>query len=161
MRALVGLVVVIAACDQGAPPPTPAPSLKRPHTVARTTVHLDDALPAHGIVLHIYGIGGDDLVAVDTDASTVRSAQHGFDVPKPTERTRPLSAGDRGLLLSLADAAWREEPNGHAPDVTDIGSHLAIADGDDVFVASGTIFWAPWRPAAALLVTALDVAAAR
>jgi len=166
MRTLVGLVaVLVAACDQGAPPPAPVapvapvapPAIPRPHTVKRSTAKLDDALPAHGLALHIYGIGGDDLTVVDTDAGTLRYVDHPmFQDRKPTDRTVKLTGDERALVITLADAAWREEPNGHTPNVTDVGSYLEIGDGDDVFVAKGTLFEGPWRPAAGMLMIALD-----
>jgi hypothetical protein len=190
MRAFVALVVVLAACDQGAstpapvpaptrpvpapPPPTPPtpptpppiqpappppPPAPRPHTQSRRTTQLEDALPRHGITLHEYGLGGDDLVVIDSDAKTLRYIEHpSFNDRKPKNSARKLGDSELAKLAALADAAWRENPVGHTPSVTDARSYLQIGDGDDVFVANGTVFEAPWRPAGGKLVEAIIAA---
>lgn len=130
--------------------------MPRPHTQSRRSTHLDDALPKHGITLHIYGLGGDSLVVIDSDAKTLRYAQHSMlGDHKPKDTTRTLGDAEIARLTLLADAAWRENPVGQTPSITDVASKLAIGDGDDVFVANGTMFEAPWRPAAGRLVDAI------
>jgi hypothetical protein len=185
MRACVALLVVLAACDQGAstpapvpvpvpvptkpvpPPPPPAPPAPpappptpppppRPHTQSRRNTHLDNALPTHGISLHEYGIGGDDLVVIDADAKTLHYVEHSMFADRaPKDTRRKLTDAELARFTALADAAWRENPVGTTPSVTDVHSYLEIGDGDDVFVADGTLFEAPWRPAAGRLVNAI------
>jgi hypothetical protein len=138
------------------PSPPPPPPVKRPHTQTRRNVQLDDALPKHGIALHEYGMGGDDLVVIDADAKTLHYVEHPmFADRKPKDTTRALTAAEIARFTALADAAWRENPVGDTPRITDVASHLEIADGDDVFTANGTMFEAPWRPAAGRLVEAI------
>jgi hypothetical protein len=185
MRGLVALLAVLAACEQGppapetrveppapalttpapppvtpppvTPPPPPAPPpAKRPHTQPRRSAHLNDELPKHGIALHEYGMRGDDRVVIDADAKTLRYVEHPTVTDhKPKDTTRALTTAELARFTALADAAWREQPVGDTPRITDIRSHLEIADGDDVFVADGTMFEAPWRPAAGRLVEAI------
>lgn len=181
MRGLVALLAVVVACEQSpqeppaprveppapaltnpVPPPppvtpvTPTPPPKRPHTHVRRTTHLNDELPQHGIALHEYGIGGDDLVVIDADAKTLRYVDHRTLVDhKSKDATRPLTTAELARFTTLADATWREDPVGDTPRITDVRSYLEIADGDAVFVADGTRFEAPWRPAAGRLVEAI------
>jgi hypothetical protein len=136
--------------------PAPPPPAPRPHTQSRRHTALNDALPNHGIALHEYGLGGDDLVVIDADAKTLRYVEHPtMSDRKPTDSTRKLGDTEIARFTTLADAAWRENPVGHTPSVTDVHTYLEIADGDDVFVADGTLFEAPWRPAAGRLVEAI------
>jgi hypothetical protein len=101
-------------------------------------------------------MGGDNLVVIDTDAKTVHYVAHTmFGDHKPTDTTRALTSAEVARFTALADEAWRENPVGTTPSVTDVGSYLAIGEDDDVFTANGTLFEAPWRPAAGRLVNAL------
>ena len=117
---------------------------------------LKDQLPRHGIALHVYGMLGDDLIVIDTDANTLRWAQHSTRADrKPSDKTRPLTGAERTRFGRLADQAWRESPAGKEPRVTDVAEYLEIADGDDVFAVQTTLFDASWRPAATELVGAI------
>jgi hypothetical protein len=140
---LVAWLAALAACDQGAPAPAPAPP--RWHTQSRRSMQLDDPLPDHGITLHRHdGLGGDRLVVIDSDAKTLRDG--------PNATTRALGDAEVARFATLADAAWREPPGGETTNTSEIHSELAIGDGDDVFFMYGT----PWPAATGRLVDAID-----
>jgi hypothetical protein len=181
--ALLIVMALSTTCDAGAPKPKPevvtptppatptappAAKFTHPHAVARKaliTPHTDQAsIPKHGIVVHSWGLGGDSMVVIDQDASTMRVVENimGKD---PSDKTRKLDRKRVDELMKVAFAAWHEDPTGDMPSATDIREDLIVVDGDEAFYLSGHPITAllseqeTGRPAAARAMTAIYKAA--
>ncbi len=64
-------------------------------------------LPAHGIVVHTYGMAGESIITVDRDAKTLHSWASVMGEPKPRDRTRTLGADElTRLARSQRGRAW-------------------------------------------------------
>ncbi len=123
------------------------------------TPHTDPAaLPQHGVVVHSWGMGGDELIVVDSDDSTIRVADNLMN-KKPSDRTRKLDETKLEALMTFAFAAWHEDPTGPTPEATDIREDLIILDGDEAFYLMGhpisSLGGGTGRPAAARVMEAM------
>ena len=151
------------------PPPAAAPIAKAPstrhkHAIPRkdlATPHTDPKVfPSHGVAVHIWGLGGDQLVVVDQTASTIRTISNLMG-EKPSDKTRKLDAKKRDELMTLALDAWHEDATGPTPEATDVREDLIVLDGDEAFYLSGHPIHsfagddATGRPAASRAVLAL------
>ena len=158
-------LVLLVACDAGAPPkpaPKPAPKPDTPRTAAAPPIvtpppapppaarhkhviltadlskpDLDLAtLPKHGIVLKTWGLGGDGTLVLDSDAGTIREIANWMGKPH-TDHRRTLQRIMIDKAMQAAYAAWDEEPNGEMPTATDVREDLYVLDDDEAFYLSG------------------------
>jgi len=120
-----------------------------------------EPLPAHGVVLHTWGLAGDSILTLDADTSKLHSVSNLMGA-KPRETTRKLSAAQVAKLVEVANAAWIEEPTGPGPFLTDIREDLIVVDGSEAFYVTGSPLGADeeqkGRPAAGRAVAALVAA---
>jgi len=150
-----------------APPPSPAPATHHPNGIERkalVTPHTDQSLlPVHGVVVHAWGLRGDSLIAIDSDANTLRKVEHLLG-EKPRDRTRKLDKRAVEILMAAALEAWDETATGPTPSATDVREDLIVLDGDEAFYLSGKPIHtlgseATGRPAAARALAAIYRAA--
>jgi len=165
MRCATALVLLIA-CDAG------VHATSRRHTVSRNTLDMQGMpipLPKHGLAIQTYGMGGYfDLEVIDTDAKTMRVIAENWDREQGLQhgdKTLPLGANELKKLADLSDRAWREDPHGTMPQVTDVSQQLFIVDGDDAFSLHADLIGFPdptetaVRPnASALVNTVMELA---
>jgi hypothetical protein len=123
------------------PPPAAAPPTTRhAHAIDRrilATPHTDAAvLPQHGVVVHVWGLGGDSLIVIDQDASTMRTVRNLMGKPR-TDKKRKLDAKQLAGLMQVSFDAWHEDATGPTPSATDVREDLIVLDGDEVFYLSG------------------------
>jgi hypothetical protein len=119
-----------------------AVATRRPHAIHRKDLTVPDVdvakLPAHGVVLAQWYLGGDSLTVVDFDTATLRYTEHTMmSDEKPANFTRKLKPAQLDRLRSTGLAAWDEEPKGDMPHATDIRQDLVVLDGDEAFYLSG------------------------
>jgi len=152
------LVVVLALLTNGAceTAPTAAPR------AALDTSALPVPLPARGIAVQTFGIGGVyDLAIVDSDARTLRVILHG---PHAADTTTPLDAARMQRLDELAGKARAEVASGPMPEAHDVMQDLFIVDRDAGFRLRGYPIYEPGattgRPFAAALVGEINNLAA-
>jgi hypothetical protein len=175
MLRLAALLTLIA-CDAGVKT-KPAPAAtdhkqSRAHTIPRNQLDMQGLpipLPVHGLAVQTYGMGGYfDLEMLDTDAHTLRVISESWSQDKGHQRidkSLALDAAELEKLGNLADGAWREEPKGRAPDVTDVRQDLFIVDKDDAFYLSNSLIGVTdegeraWHPNASDLVREIETLA--
>ena len=159
------LVLLLVACDAGAPPkpaPQPVPPAPNVHVAAvpdpwvvpppppaplrhkhgLRTVDLakpdlgNVELPKHGAVLKSWGLEGDSTIILDSDAGTIHEIANLMD-KKPYDRKLAITPVVVTRAMTALNAAWDEDQNGDMPSATDIREDLYILDGDDAFYVSG------------------------
>jgi hypothetical protein len=130
------VLFLLIACDAG----VRTSATHRPHTVSLDALDLQGMpipLPKHGLAVQTSGMGGYfALEVLDTDARTLRVIAESWDPEKEqqhVDETLTLDATNVKRLVDLAERAWREDPHGTMPQVTDVVQHLFIVDGDDAF----------------------------
>ena len=172
------LVLLLVACDAGQPakpPPkpeavapipkvqvaavpdpwvVPAATARHRHAVRTADLTKPDlgvALPAHGVVVKTWGLGGDSTLILDSDANTIRELASLMG-KAPTDHRRMLTPSRVAQIMNVAERAWDEEPNGDMPQATDVREDLYVIDGDEAFYLSGYpigAYQGKGRPAAA------------
>jgi hypothetical protein len=153
-------LLLVIACDAGV-------RTHRSHTVSRDKLDLKGLpipLPVHGLAVQTFGMGGYvDLEVIDADARTLRVVTESWDREQQhTDKTLPLDAAETKALVDLADRAWREEPHGTMPQVTDVAQQLIIVDGDAAFSLNADLIGfddaseSSVRPNASALVLAVE-----
>jgi hypothetical protein len=148
--AVVALLVVMA-CDAG----TPAGNKQLP--VLRSQLDLKDlpiALPVHGYVVELMGMGGYyDVEVVDQDAHTLRVVVRGWPEIYVRDTTIALAPEVEAELAKLAAQVPSEHQQGPEPDVMDAREDLFIVDHARAFYLTNTLIdWNVGRPIAAALV---------
>jgi hypothetical protein len=144
------------------PPPAPAPPTgpRWPHAMACGSWAYrgdhKDPLPAHGVALHVWSMGGESVTTVDRDAHKLTSWFTPSGPAHPRKITRKLTDAQVDLLALLGDAAGNEVAHGEPPQATDLRQDLYYVDGADCFVVSNSIFDEVWRPTAGRLARAVD-----
>jgi hypothetical protein len=167
MRTLV-VVMMLVACDAGAPaPPVPTTPTKTRTVTPRSKLPpaIQPLVPQHGI----YAAGGGLMsapwrVVVDTDANTIFAGSS--QTPNSPsfgklehEDTKPLTAPNKQHLMQLANDAWSEVPPNEHPDPTgDYDELIVVADGDNTFYLEG--YGPIHRPRAMKLIEELRAAGA-
>jgi hypothetical protein len=149
-HAVVALLVCVA-CDAG----TPAGNKKLP--VLRSQLDTRDlpiALPVHGFVVELMGMGGYyDVEVVDQDAHTLRVVVRGWPEIYVRDTTIPLAPEVEAELSKLAALVPSEKQQGREPDVMDAREDLFIVDHARAFYLTNTLIdWNVGRPLAASLV---------
>jgi hypothetical protein len=120
------------------PPPPPPPPPKHMHSIARSSLPTADTptrLPLHGVVVHSWGLGGDETVVVNSDKTTVRVLANLMGKP-PRDDTYKGDAKQIEQIMMLAVAAWNEDGS-EMPTATDVREDLYVLDGDEAFFLSG------------------------
>ena len=150
LRAAAALLVVVA-CDAG----TPAGNKQLP--VLRSQLDTRDlpiALPVHGFVIELMGMGGYyDVEVVDQDAHTLRVVVRGWPEIYVHDTTVPLAPEIEADLAKLASQVPSEHQQGPEPDVMDAREDLFIVDHARAFYLTNTLIdWNVGRPLAAALV---------
>jgi hypothetical protein len=159
------LILLLVACDAGAPPkpppkpvtpvakaqlaavpdawavpPAPAVSSRHKHGVRVADLTKPELgvveLPKHGVVLKSWGLEGDSTLILDADAGTLRERANLMD-KAPFDRRRTITPALLARTMAAANAAWDEDQNGDMPSATDIREDLYVLDGDDAFYVSG------------------------
>jgi len=153
------LVVAIEALAQPvlAPPMPPEPTARHKHSIARDSLP-SSSLPLHGLVVHSWGLGGDAMEVIDSDAYTLRVVANVMG-KHPSDRTTKLDPTQVSDLMKLGVAAWDEEMQGVMHVAPDVREDLYVLDGDEAFYVSGHPITADGRPAAAKAVAAVYQAA--
>jgi hypothetical protein len=144
-------MLVAVACDAG----TPAGNKQLP--VLRSQLDLKDlpiALPVHGFVVELMGMGGYyDVEVVDQDAHTLRVVVRGWPEIYVRDTTIPLASEVDAELSKLAAQVPSEQQKGPEPDVMDAREDLFIVDHSRAFYLTNTLIdWNVGRPLAAALV---------
>jgi hypothetical protein len=122
--------------------PALEPKPRHAHAIARRGLGLPDLeladkdLPKHGVILKSWGLGGDSTLVVDRDAGTVRAITN-LVGQGHKDRTRKLAPAKLEAVMTAANAAWGETPNGEMPDATDVREDLYVFDDDEAFYLSG------------------------
>ena len=159
--------LALIACDSG----HGAKTAQRTHGVSLATLDLQGLpvpLPKHGLAVQTYGMGDSYIEVLDRDAKTLRVIAEHWDReqgPQHQDKTITLDATTLAKLDTLSDRAWREEPHGKMPQVTDVSQHLMIVDGDDAFDLHADMIGftdateSATRPGASALVVAVAAAA--
>jgi hypothetical protein len=120
------------------PPPPPLPPQKHMHSIARSALPTADTktrLPLHGVVVHSWGLGGDETIVVDADKKTLRVISNLMDKP-PRDDTYKREPNQINRIMRVAFAAWNEDDS-EMPTATDVREDLYVLDGDDAFYLSG------------------------
>jgi hypothetical protein len=177
-------VLLVVACDAGAPPkpplkadPPPAPVAKpqvaavpdawavppsrHKHAVRTADLTKPDLgkieLPKRGVVLKSWGLEGESTLILDADAGTIRQLASLMD-KKPFDHRRTVTPSLVTRTMAAANAAWDEDQNGAMPSATDIREDLYVLDGDEAFYVSGYpigAYGTQGRPAAARAIELL------
>jgi hypothetical protein len=151
VRYAVVALLVCVACDAG----TPVGNKKLP--VLRSQLDTRDlpiALPVHGFVVELMGMGGYyDVEVVDQDAHTLRVVVRGWPEIYVRDTTVPLAPEVDAELAKLAAQVPSEHQQGREPDVMDAREDLFIVDHARAFYLTNTLIdWNVGRPLAAALV---------
>ena len=118
---------------QTAPPPP-----KHKHAVDRSTLQTPGTtarLPLHGVAVHVWGLGGDQTIVIDSDKATVRQISNLMGKP-PRDDMYEGNGKQIDQIMQLAFAAW-DEDGSEMPMAPDIREDLYVLDGDEAFFLSG------------------------
>jgi hypothetical protein len=140
--------------------PAPLPPLPKHDRSLLPTADTKTRMPLHGVVVHRWGLGGDETVVVDWEKRTIRVVSNLMGKP-PRDDTYKGDVKQLAEIMQLAFAASTEK-NSDMPTATDVREDLFILDGEEGFYLSGHPISAngkTGRPAAVKVVRAVFHAA--